>query len=236
METLFSLSMSVFLSWCVGNICVCGVLVAGCVKAMGRNVSLADAAALRRFQPLFILIGAVCVCVSALMSFGLPLLLPPLSASLPRLVLLLPASIHPLCLVRCSTSQPTPFSSFVTVLIEMLSEPVLLSPRERCPPCCSHFPLFYPPPHFLLLSSFHIFLSLLYSVSQRSQLISMSVNVKSLKVLQIDFLAAGAHESPVAAQGAKAILDTINQVRGSQIFSFHGPPTGTPTLGQCIPI
>lgn len=63
METLFSLSMSVFLSWCVGNICVCGVLVAGCVKAMGRNVSLADAAALRRFQPLFILIGAVCVCV-----------------------------------------------------------------------------------------------------------------------------------------------------------------------------
>lgn len=148
METLFSLSMSVFLSWCVGNICVCGVLVAGCVKAMGRNVSLADAAALRRFQPLFILIGAVCVCVSALMSFGLPLLLPPLSASLPRLVLLLPASIHPLCLVRCSTSQPTPFSSFVTVLIEMLSEPVLLSPRERCPPCCSHFPLFYPPTPF----------------------------------------------------------------------------------------
>lgn len=90
----------------------------------------------------------LCVCVSALMSFELPLLLPPLSASLPRLVLLLPASIHPLCLVRCSTSQPTPFSSFVTVLIEMLSEPVLLSPRERCPPCCSHFPLFYPPTPF----------------------------------------------------------------------------------------
>lgn len=67
----------------------------------------------------------------------------------------------------------------------------------------------------------------------------MSVNVRSLKVLQIGFfffLAAGAYESPVAPQGEKAMLDTIIQVRGSQTFSFHGPPTGSSIFVQRIPV
>lgn len=62
-----------------------------------------------------------------------------------------------------------------------------------------------PPCFIFLCCPPFICLSLLYSVSvsQRSQLISMSANVKSLKVLQIDFFSSRDTRVPCGSSGSK---------------------------------
>lgn len=95
---------------------------------MGRNVSLADAAPLRRFETAldFFVLGAVCVNVIWITSA------PSSSVSLPRLLLLLLSlrpSPLPCLLLHIITSS---VSSFITVLIEMQSEPAISA--TPCPP------------------------------------------------------------------------------------------------------
>lgn len=116
-----------------------------------------------------------------------------------------PPSIHPFCPVCCFTSELAPLSSFVTVLIEMLCKPALPFPQEHCRRRCSHLPLFYAPTSFFFCCPPFIYFSRLYSVSvsQRSQLISMSANVKSLKVLQIDFFSSRDTRVPCGSSESK---------------------------------
>lgn len=153
------------------------------------------------------------------MSFGLCLLLPPSRPPTPvppSLPPSLPPSIpsalsvasHPnsLCfLIYHSFNWDAKWASHLC-LSSSSSSPRndvwdAVHPLTRLPLCC---------PALILLSW-------LYSVpiSQRSQLISMSVNVKSLKVLQIDFFSSRGAWVPSGCSRSKGDCDTIIQVRGS---------------------